>query len=93
MSETTKILRVDSSLNPGSSVSRALADKVLAKLESQGPTQVVYRDVSKGIQLITANWVKEHHTSRRTYSRTQANPELLRQLGSRAYGRRHTASL
>jgi FMN-dependent NADH-azoreductase len=62
MPETTKVLRVDSSLNPGSSVSRALADRFQARLESQGPTEITYRDVAQGIERITSDWVEANIT-------------------------------
>ena len=75
MSETTKILRVDSSLNPGSSASRNLADRIQAKLEALGPTEFVYRDLAEGIERIDQAWVDA--TTTLVEERTKAQHQRL----------------
>lgn len=51
------VLRIDSSLSLESSVSRSVTDKLMTKLESLAELEVVERDVSEGIPLITPEWV------------------------------------
>lgn len=61
MSETeTKpinLLRIDSSLSLETSISRSVADKLQARLKTQRSMDVIYRDVTEGIPLITPEWV------------------------------------
>jgi len=51
------LLRIDSSLSLETSVSRSVADKLQARLESQQSFNVVKRDVTEGIPQITPEWV------------------------------------
>ena len=73
------ILRIDSSLSLETSVSRSVADKLMAKLESLYPISVVERDVSKGIPPITPEWVIATRTP--DEDRTTAHWETLKFSG------------
>jgi FMN-dependent NADH-azoreductase len=55
----TSILRIDSSPRKGTSVSRDLADKVIARL---APATVVARDVSPGLPVVDADWIDANFT-------------------------------
>lgn len=49
------ILRVDSGVDHGASISRQLADTLLERLVADGDV-VIYRDVTGGIPLVDPNW-------------------------------------
>jgi FMN-dependent NADH-azoreductase len=51
------LLRIDSSLSLETSISRSVADKLQARLKTQRSMDVIYRDVTEGIPLITPEWV------------------------------------
>lgn len=51
-----KLLRLDASLDRENSVSRALADKLQAKLESEANLDLTYRDIADGIPRIDSAW-------------------------------------
>jgi FMN-dependent NADH-azoreductase len=68
------LLRVDASLNRESSVSRALADKVQAKLESFGPLNITTRDVADGLRIDSA-WREAMLTP--PEERTEQDKEVL----------------
>lgn len=55
----TSILRIDSSPRKGASVSRALADKVVARF---GASTVVERDVTAGLPVVGESWIGANFT-------------------------------
>ena len=80
----TNILRVDSSMRTEGSVSRDLADKVVEQL-SNANTQVIVRDLAKGISLIDENWIGANFTDPAERSEEQkgflaASDELVGEL-------------
>lgn len=57
------VLRVDSSARADQSTTRALTDKLVAKLEIEhGGVEIVSRDVSDGVPLLDATWVGANFT-------------------------------
>ena len=65
MSQTAirKILRIDSSANPGDSVSRAIGDEVEHRLTTDHPGATVNRlDLATGMPHIDADWVDANFT-------------------------------
>jgi len=65
MSQTVirKILRIDSSANPGDSVSRAIGDEVEHRLTTGHPGATVHRlDLAAGMPHIDADWVGANFT-------------------------------
>ncbi|MEC7547627.1 MAG: NAD(P)H-dependent oxidoreductase [Pseudomonadota bacterium] len=80
----TNILRVDSSMRTEGSVSRDLADKLVEQL-SNANTQVIVRDLAKGISLIDENWIGANFTDPAERSEEQkgflaASDELVGEL-------------
>ncbi len=56
------ILRVDSSARRHASVTRRLADQLVARLLADQPGQVVVRDLAAGLPFIDADWVAANFT-------------------------------
>ena len=52
-----KILRVDASARTSGSVTRDLNNRVIAELSSQGPTEIVTRDLTVALPQINETWV------------------------------------
>ncbi|TCO74246.1 FMN-dependent NADH-azoreductase [Rhodovulum euryhalinum] len=55
------ILRIDSSARRDGSVSRALTDRILARL-SDDTTRIIPRDLAGGLPLLTADWIGANFT-------------------------------
>ncbi|MEM1079112.1 MAG: NAD(P)H-dependent oxidoreductase [Pseudomonadota bacterium] len=55
----THVLRIDSSPRSDASVSRALADRIVARM---APTETTARDVSPGLPVIDADWIGANFT-------------------------------
>ena len=60
---TTNILRIDASARRTGSITRKLADQVVSKFETAGPTQVTTRDLANGLPLIDEAWVGANFTA------------------------------
>jgi len=72
MTHPTHILRVDASARREGSISRKLADGVIARL---GATTVIHRDLADGIALIDEAWVSANFTP--ADDRTEAQRQTL----------------
>ncbi len=58
MSESTRILRLDASANPGESASRALGDRLIERLDqTEGPVEIIARDLHDGLPPIDRDWI------------------------------------
>ncbi|MGO4853782.1 FMN-dependent NADH-azoreductase [Phaeovulum sp. W22_SRMD_FR3] len=70
----TKILRIDSSIKGPASVTRKVADKIIAKLLADNPSSVVTeRDVANGgVPLIDGTWIGAAYTPKDARSADQA---------------------
>jgi FMN-dependent NADH-azoreductase len=62
MNKQTKILRIDSSARTEGSVTRAMVDKAIDQLASQGPISITARDVSAGVPFVDGDWVSANFT-------------------------------
>lgn len=71
---TTKILRIDSSIKAENSVSRQLADEIIAKFDN---AEVTTRDVAKTVSQIDGNWLGAVFTP--AESRTAEQSEIAEQ--------------
>jgi FMN-dependent NADH-azoreductase len=61
--EPVRVLRVDSSARGDQSTTRALSDKLMAKLErDHGALDVSTRDVSEGLPVVNPDWVGANFT-------------------------------
>jgi FMN-dependent NADH-azoreductase len=60
--QTLNLLRVDSSGRRTQSVTRALADAVVAQFQAQGPVRVTSRDVARGVPFVTEEWIQANFT-------------------------------
>jgi FMN-dependent NADH-azoreductase len=62
-SQPLKVLRIDSSARVQNSITRQLADTLVAQLLDQGsPIQVTTRDLAQGIPLINEDWIDANFT-------------------------------
>ena len=79
MSTTNRtILRIDASMRRQKSVSRMLADEMVAALGARKPgTSVTNRDLAAGIGIVNAAWIEAERTSEE--NRTQDQRALLAQ--------------
>ena len=79
MSTTNRtILRIDASMRRQKSVSRMLADEMVAALGARKPgTNVTNRDLAAGIGIVNAAWIEAERTSEE--NRTQDQRALLAQ--------------
>ena len=59
---TTNILKIDSSARSDGSISRELGAAIVARLGEGGPTQVVERDVSTGLPVVSSDWIGANFT-------------------------------
>lgn len=59
MTQSTTVLRIDSSAQKSGSSSRALTEALIAKL---APETVIHRDVADGIDFVTQEWVHANFT-------------------------------
>ncbi len=71
----SKILRVDASARTDGSVKRDLNDKVIERLESEGPARIVTRDLTQAIPQIDETWVGANFTP--SDDRTEAQNDKL----------------
>jgi FMN-dependent NADH-azoreductase len=63
MTPTNTILRIDSSMRHTGSVTRALTDKLVARLGAASPgTKVIHRDLAKGVPLVDEDWIGANFT-------------------------------
>ena len=60
--QTTRVLRIDSSANNVSSVTRQLADLFVQRLSERQSIQVVSRDLAAGLPFINGDWVAANFT-------------------------------
>ncbi len=59
----TKILRIDASMRHTGSVTRALTDKLVARLRAVSPgSQVTRRDLAAGVPLVDETWIGANFT-------------------------------
>ena len=76
--QTRTILRIDASMRRQKSVSRMLADEMVAALGARKPaTAVVNRDLAAGSGIVNAAWIEAERTSEE--NRTQDQRALLAQ--------------
>jgi len=86
MSSATRILRLDASANPAQSVSRALGDELLARIERQQPaSEIRQRDLNHEAQFIDADWIGANLSAADARAvaarqRLQASDELIAEL-------------
>lgn len=59
-----KILRIDASMRRSGSYSRKLADQLVHRLEQQGPTSLISRDLARGVGLVNEAWIQASATLR-----------------------------
>lgn len=59
MTQSTTVLRIDSSAQKAGSSSRTLTEAVIAKLD---PETIIHRDVADGIDFINQDWVQANFT-------------------------------
>lgn len=60
---TTRILRIDASARTEGSVSRDLADRIVARFESEGPIEITRRDLAAtDLPYLDAGWVGANFT-------------------------------
>lgn len=77
MSDSTRILRLDASANPGESASRALGDRLLERLEqTEGPVEIIARDLHDGLPSIDRDWIGANFE--RSEARSPEQRESLR---------------
>jgi len=63
MTETNKILRIDTSMRHTGSVTRALTDKLVARLRAASPgSEVTVRDLAAGVPLVNEAWIGANFT-------------------------------
>ena len=63
LSNVSNILRIDASARSEGSVSRDLADDLIARLEAASPgATVVARDLAGGLPLVDADWIGANFT-------------------------------
>lgn len=55
----SKVLRVDASMRTEGSVSRSLADKLIAQLQ---PESIISRDLASGVPIIDQDWISANFT-------------------------------
>lgn len=58
----TRILRIDSSARSTGSVTRDLADQIIARFTAATPTEVATRDLADGLPLLSEAWVGANFT-------------------------------
>ncbi|MGD1953839.1 MAG: FMN-dependent NADH-azoreductase [Sphingomonadales bacterium] len=58
----TKVLRVDASMRAAGSITRAMVDQVIAKLEARGPVSVTRRDLKDGVPFVNEAWIGANFT-------------------------------
>lgn len=60
---SSTILRIDSSMRHAGSVTRTLADKLVARLTAEAPgTRVIRRDLAEGVPVIDEAWIAANFT-------------------------------
>lgn len=72
---TNKILRIDASMRHTGSVTRALTDKLVARLRAANPaSEVVHRDLADGVPMVDEAWIGANFTdpSERDYAQRAA---------------------
>ncbi len=80
----TKILRIDASMRHTGSVTRALTDKLVARLRAASPgSEVTRRDLADGVPLVDEAWIDMIARARETFRYTETGPEGL-MTGKRA---------
>ncbi len=63
MTATNKILRIDTSMRHTGSVTRALTDKLVARLRAASPgSEVTVRDLAAGVPLVNEAWIGANFT-------------------------------
>ncbi len=70
------VLRVDASGRHAGSQSRALTDKLLAKLQTLGATRVATRDLAQGVEFVDEAWINANFTPEE--DRTESQNQRLR---------------
>jgi FMN-dependent NADH-azoreductase len=60
--QTTHVLRIDSSAQSETSVTRQLADLFIQRLAKRQPVDVVSRDVAQGLPFIDGGWIAANFT-------------------------------
>jgi len=86
MNPATRILRLDASANPGRSGSRALGDRLLARLERRYPAhELRRRDLNRAAQFIDADWIRANlgaadARAAAERQRLQASDQLIAEL-------------
>jgi FMN-dependent NADH-azoreductase len=60
--QTTRVLRIDSSAQSETSVTRQLADLFIQRLAKRQPVDVVSRDVAHGLPFIDGGWIAANFT-------------------------------
>ncbi|NRB00492.1 MAG: NAD(P)H-dependent oxidoreductase [Rhodobacteraceae bacterium] len=73
---STNILRVDSSARKTGSVSRDLTDRIIARFEATGETNVVTRDLTTAIPQIDEEWIGANFTPANDRSDAQNETQL-----------------
>jgi len=74
--QNIRILRIDSSSSHDHSITRRLGDEVVRRLSERHPgAEIIERDLSDGIELLSENWVQANMTSKD--ERTQEQQEIL----------------
>ncbi|MEM6834616.1 MAG: NAD(P)H-dependent oxidoreductase, partial [Pseudomonadota bacterium] len=58
----TKVLRVDASMRAAGSITRAMVDQVIAKLEARGPVSITRRDLKDGVPFVNEAWIGANFT-------------------------------
>ncbi len=88
MSESTRILRLDASANPGESASRALGDRLIERLDqTEGPVEIIARDLHDGLPPIDRDWIGANFEQSKARSPEQreslrVSDELIEELES-----------
>ena len=63
MTATNAILRIDSSMRHTGSVTRALTDKLVARLRAAAPlAEIIHRDLANGVPLVDEAWIGANFT-------------------------------
>jgi FMN-dependent NADH-azoreductase len=63
MIPSNTILRIDSSMRHTGSVTRALTDKLVARLRAASPTaRIIHRDLANGVALVDEAWIGANFT-------------------------------
>jgi FMN-dependent NADH-azoreductase len=85
MNRPLRILRLDTSANPGESTSRELGDELLTRLAEQTKIEVRQRDLNQDLSFIDSSWIGANFTAAQERSdeqveRLQFSDRLIKEL-------------